>query len=127
MWLNFQFRRLLPRDVLDALVGKKVAIAVSDAGSRFVFEWTGNRFHACAGEEKTDLAFKATAYDFLQMALRREDPDTLFFCRRLVIEGDTELGLLLKNTLDALEWSLAMPILPNLPAVLRRPGGLPKK
>jgi predicted lipid carrier protein YhbT len=31
------------------------------------------------------------------------DADTLFFDRRLSIEGDTELGLLLKNTLDALD------------------------
>jgi hypothetical protein len=35
------------------------------------------------------------------LALRREDPDTLFFTRRLVLEGDTELGLALKNALDA--------------------------
>jgi len=40
---------------------------------------------------------------FLALALRREDPDTLFFSRRLVLEGDTELGLALKNALDALD------------------------
>ena len=37
-------------------------------------------------------------------ALRREDPDTLFFTRRLVLEGDTALGLEIKNALDALGW-----------------------
>jgi predicted lipid carrier protein YhbT len=37
------------------------------------------------------------------MARREEDPDTLFFSRRLIMEGDTELGLVVKNTLDALE------------------------
>lgn len=31
------------------------------------------------------------------------DPDTLFFQRRLVIEGDTELGLYVKNLMDAIE------------------------
>ena len=31
-------------------------------------------------------------------------PDTLFFTRRLVLEGDTELGLEIKNALDALAW-----------------------
>jgi predicted lipid carrier protein YhbT len=36
------------------------------------------------------------------LALRREDPDTLFFSRRLVLEGDTELGLVVKNALDAM-------------------------
>jgi predicted lipid carrier protein YhbT len=31
------------------------------------------------------------------IAARKQDPDTLFFQRRLVIEGDTELGLYVKN------------------------------
>jgi predicted lipid carrier protein YhbT len=38
------------------------------------------------------------------MVSRQEDPDTLFFNRSLSIEGDTELGLRVKNMLDALEW-----------------------
>ena len=37
--------------------------------------------------------------------LREEDPDTLFFNRKLVIEGDTELGLVVKNLLDSVDWS----------------------
>ena len=37
------------------------------------------------------------------LARRQEDPDTLFFSRRLSMEGDTELGLLVKNTIDAIE------------------------
>jgi predicted lipid carrier protein YhbT len=41
--------------------------------------------------------------DFLLLASRQEDPDTLFFRRRLVIEGDTELGLAIKNLLDSLD------------------------
>lgn len=39
------------------------------------------------------------------LARREEDPDTLFFSRRLTLEGDTELGLLVENTLDALDAS----------------------
>lgn len=30
--------------------------------------------------------------------------DTLFFSRRLLMEGETDLGLLVKNTLDAIDW-----------------------
>ena len=41
--------------------------------------------------------------EFLLLASRQEDPDTLFFRRRLVIEGDTELGLALKNLIDSLD------------------------
>jgi hypothetical protein len=36
------------------------------------------------------------------LARGQSDADRLFFERRLVIEGDTEYGLILKNTLDAI-------------------------
>lgn len=44
--------------------------------------------------------------EFLLLASRQEDPDTLFFRRRLVLEGDTELGLALKNLIDSLDSDL---------------------
>ena len=47
------------------------------------------------------------AADFARLALRLEDPDTLFFNRRLLIEGDTDLGLTVKNMLDAVELETA--------------------
>ena len=55
------------------------------------------------GPNAPDLTISASARDFLALARREEDPDTLFFSRRLSMEGDTELGLMVKNTLDALE------------------------
>ena len=51
-----------------------------------------------------DVTMRASLADFVALALRREDPDTLFFARRLVLEGDTALGLEIKNALDALAW-----------------------
>lgn len=50
-----------------------------------------------------DVSFSADASDLLMIAARKQDPDTLFFQRRLVIEGDTELGLHVKNLMDAIE------------------------
>jgi predicted lipid carrier protein YhbT len=44
----------------------------------------------------------------MRLARREADPDTLFFDRKLSIEGDTELGLLLKNTLDAIDLKKAL-------------------
>ena len=56
-----------------------------------------------APQANPDLAISANAQDFVLLAQRRQDPDTLFFNRRLVMEGDTELGLVVKNALDAIE------------------------
>jgi hypothetical protein len=44
---------------------------------------------------------------FSAVARRQEDPDTLFFNRELSIVGDTELGLVIKNMLDAVELATA--------------------
>ena len=41
--------------------------------------------------------------EFLLLASRQEEPDTLFFRRRLQIDGDTELGLAVKNMIDSLD------------------------
>jgi predicted lipid carrier protein YhbT len=49
-----------------------------------------------------DVTMRASLADYWALALRREDPDTLFFARRLVLEGDTALGLEIRNALDAL-------------------------
>ena len=55
-------------------------------------------------------------YDFLLLIADREDPDTLFFQRRLRMSGDTALGVHLKNFLASVD-------LESLPlATLVRPG-----
>jgi O2-independent ubiquinone biosynthesis accessory factor UbiT len=93
----------LPQDVRQHLLNRKLRIHVKDARLTFDFSWSGDRFTACAPGGPTDLTISASAYDFMLLAQRREDPDTLFFSRRLSMEGDTELGLVVKNALDALE------------------------
>jgi len=101
--LNHVLAQQLPADVRRYLVHKKLRIQVRDAGMTFDFTCTGTRFAACPRQDATDLTISASAHDFLRLAQRQEDPDTLFFNRRLSMEGDTELGLLVKNALDALE------------------------
>jgi predicted lipid carrier protein YhbT len=104
--LNLTLLKSLPVDVKQSLAGKKLRIQVSDAQLSFDFRWLHNRFSACQNTGPADLTISACAHDFLLLARRLEDPDTLFFSRRLVMEGDTELGLLLKNTMDAIEQPL---------------------
>lgn len=101
--LNLGLARQLPADVRQFLLNKKLRIHVRDARLTFDFAWTGARFAACPKQQATDLTLSASAHDFVRLAQRQEDPDTLFFSRRMSIEGDTELGLVVKNALDALE------------------------
>ncbi len=41
--------------------------------------------------------------DLLRMLSRQQDPDSLFFQRRLELAGDTELGLEVRNVLDGVD------------------------
>lgn len=101
--LNSAVSRHLPQDVRDALARRQLRLAVDDAALSFDFAWDGKRFVPCRKAARPDLLIRATLHDFGLLAARKEDPDTLFFSRRLVMEGDTELGLLIKNTLDAID------------------------
>lgn len=95
---------LLSRAALAPLLGKSFCIEASDAGARVRLEYGERGFRKCSRSGTLDFTLRATLLDYARLALRREDPDTLFFARRLVIEGDTELGLVAKNALDAIDW-----------------------
>lgn len=97
--------RLLPADSLALLESRSFLIDVLDTGSRAALTFRDGWFRPLFTlPEAPDLAFRANLSAFLQLLTRQEDPDTLFFNRTLSIEGDTELGLVIKNMLDALEW-----------------------
>ncbi|WP_394755893.1 SCP2 domain-containing protein [Rhodoferax sp.] len=101
--LNRALAKQLNADVTQMLLGKKLRLCVTDAQWAFDFEWKNDRFLASQNRGSADLVISASAHDFVKLARRQEDPDTLFFNRRLAMEGDTELGLLVKNTIDAIE------------------------
>lgn len=92
--------------------GQCVELEVLDLGARVRLVWQQSRF-VPARSEQPQVRIAATADDFLKLARREEDPDTLFFQRRLLLDGDTELGLRLKNWLDSLEmpaWLTRLPV-----------------
>ncbi|MDP2828257.1 MAG: SCP2 sterol-binding domain-containing protein [Sulfuricellaceae bacterium] len=101
--VNLALKKKLLDEVWQPLHGKQVCICVKDAGVALHFTLNPAGLVARRASAQPDLTITASAQDFLLLALRKEDPDTLFFCRRLVMEGDTELGLLVKNTLDGME------------------------
>jgi predicted lipid carrier protein YhbT len=98
--LNVALRRPIARHDFVPLHGKRIAIRVSDTGLQVYFTVDQGGFHPIRKTERPDLSITATAHDFYLLASRQEDPDALFFSRRLLVEGDTELGLVAKNTLD---------------------------
>lgn len=97
------FRASVGEGDLDFLEGRCLAIEIEDAGWRWPIRLAGGRLEVLEREHPADVVIRGESPAFLAMAGGFEDPDTLFFQRRLVIEGDTELGLGVKNFLDGLD------------------------
>mgnify|MGYP003410398109 CR=1 FL=1 len=87
---------------LDFMAGRRLGIEVSYLGIGWVVKLQVARLVVV--DEPAEATVRGTATDLLLLAGRREDADTLFFQRRLVLTGDTELGLTARNVLDRLPW-----------------------
>lgn len=100
--LNQVFKRELQEGELDFLEGRAIRIEVSDAGLSYAVSMRRGLFVE-AGQSAVDLTVSGSVYDYLLLITNREDPDTLFFQRHLTMDGDTGLGVHLKNMLASIE------------------------
>jgi predicted lipid carrier protein YhbT len=100
----------LKADELHFLKQKWVGICVDDIGLRF--EVGVEQQLRVRAFTQPDVTLSANVPELILVAAGKEDPDTLFFQRKLRIEGDTELGLEVKNLLLSIE-------LDNLPKPAR--------
>jgi predicted lipid carrier protein YhbT len=101
--LNRVFADALREGELDYLHGHSVRIHVRDMQLTFCITLQQGRLAASRARNMPDLSITGTLHSFLLLAARCEDTDTLFFQRRLRMEGNTELGLEVKNFLDGLD------------------------
>ncbi len=101
--LNYTFSRELKDGVLDFLQQKIICIKIEDAGIEYHFSLNKNKLVTTDSKHPPDLVLQGTIYNYLLLASRQEDADALFFSRRLSMQGDTELGLFVKNFLDGMD------------------------
>ncbi len=96
-------RLLLPRldaETLQACSGRVVEVELVDLGLRLGLGFDGRRFVVASGAPA--LRVRTNVRALLRLVRGQDDADRLFFDGELVMEGDTEFGLLLKNQLDAI-------------------------
>jgi len=111
--LNQAFRTPLRAGELAFLEGSRIRILVTDLCLDWLLQVEDDRIDVIDRVLKDDVRISGSGLDFILLATRQADPDTLFFQRRIRIEGDTELGLGVKNTMDSMDWD-------DLPPPLRR-------
>ena len=105
-------RLLLPRldaSQRQALRGETVEIELQELGARVRLRLGERGFHAAGEGGAPRLRLRARADALWRLLRGEDDADRLFFDGALVMEGDTEYGLILKNTLDAIGplWTVA--------------------
>ena len=101
--LALSFAEAIEEGDLDFLEQRWLKLNVSDLAASWYITFDEECLKVKASAPQVDVSFSGELNDFVLMMGRKEDPDTLFFQRRLKIEGDTELGLELKNLLDNLD------------------------
>ena len=107
-------RRQLNEGLFSFMEHRVLVVNVEDARVVHRISLQNHRFCAASSQRPVDLSISGTVYDFLTLLAGREDPDSLFFQRRLKLLGDTEMGLHIKNLLDSLEPTTAQKILVSL-------------
>lgn len=89
-------------DRIKEIEGAKICLHITDMDLKLFLVIENGRLGIETSEE-WDMRIAGTLNHFLALAMRTEDPDTLFFNRSLILEGKTEVGLYVKNLLDAVD------------------------
>ena len=110
--LSWQLRQALADGELDFLESRWLKIEVSDLNLSWQMSVSEGKL-IIREQGEADVSFSGQANDLILIAARKEDPDTLFFQRRLRIEGDTELGLNVKNLMDSIDLDTKPALLKN--------------
>lgn len=91
---------------LAPIEGRRLRLMIVDCDSRCQFQVQNQRLRPVSAKHVPNVQITGTLVDFLLLATRAEDPDTLFFSRRLSLEGETETALHFKNVIDSLDLDL---------------------
>ncbi|MCW8884309.1 MAG: SCP2 sterol-binding domain-containing protein [Motiliproteus sp.] len=117
------FKEPLEDGDFEFLEGKWMKVEISDINLCWFFSYEDEQL-IVSDNEIENAGIRGNLKEFILLASRQEDPDTLFFQRRLMIEGDTEVGLEVKNLMDGVDHDGFPPL---LKLIITRGSGLANK
>ncbi len=97
------FHEALEDGDFEFLEQRWLKVAINDLDLAWWISFENEQLVVAEQPQQQDVSFSGSLNDLVLIAGRKEDPDTLFFQRRLQIEGDTELGLEVKNLMDSID------------------------
>ncbi|CAM3013805.1 ubiquinone anaerobic biosynthesis accessory factor UbiT [Vibrio rarus] len=101
--LKLVFKEALEDGDFEFLEGQWLKVSVTDMDLSWFISCDDGQLLVSTVQQEHHVSFSGSLNDLVLIAGRKEDPDTLFFQRRLSIEGDTELGLEVKNLMDSVD------------------------
>jgi len=110
--LRHTFEEAIGDGDFEFLQDKYLKVEIRDINIYWYFGFNGRRL-TVSRHARADATISGELREFMLLATQSVDPDTLFFQRRLQINGDTELGLEVKNMLDTVDMD-------NFPVVLKQ-------
>lgn len=112
-FLNIAINHLLQQertqDELNFLQGHIARVEITDLNFSFSMTLVNQRLQVKVPGDAGDATLKSDQSSMLQILHGEVDPDTLFFRRKLLITGDTELGLYIKNMIDTIDLKQRIP------------------
>ncbi|MAO68866.1 MULTISPECIES: SCP2 sterol-binding domain-containing protein [Idiomarina] len=107
--LNRLFKEEIISGDLDFISERVIEIKVKDIDLSLFLTLKENQLKTLKSPVKADVQLSADGDALLLLIYGKVDPDTLFFNRKLMVKGNTELGLHLKNFLDTIEVNQKLP------------------
>ncbi|NMP32360.1 hypothetical protein HII17_12385 [Thalassotalea sp. M1531] len=116
--LNKVFKQPLIDEEIDFLQEKWLKLNLTDAGFYCFITVLENdlgtplvsvKNQLPQNLSKPNVEFSADVESIVMLATKKLDPDTLFFQRKLMVTGETELGLAIKNFLDDFDFKESLP------------------
>jgi len=115
--LNKVFKPALEDEELEFLTNRWLKLTLTDVNFHcyITVKKTDDVHHLLVKRElpelkaQQDVEFSADVHSLALLARKQVDPDTLFFQRKLMVTGKTELGLAIKNFLDDFDFKESLP------------------
>jgi len=100
---NELFKQAIANGELAFLEGNYVNVDILEMDLEYCISLEDERLEITESNSNPDATFRFAPIEGILIASGEEDPDTLFFQRKLIVEGNTELGLEVKNFLGAID------------------------
>ena len=99
--INRQFKLNVP----TCLNSKVLKVEVTDLMLTEYFCFNDHHLQIVSPTKSNDIHFKGELSAFIELLLQREDADTLFFNRRLLLLGNLPLGLEFKRLIETIDFN----------------------